>query len=289
MIALDRGEARSAAASFDVLVDAAQDAGYPLVEMRGRIQHARALAADERAADAAAELRAVVERADRIGTRLIASEARAASSALGVEVPPPPEPVVEAGAQPFVPHGERLVTSLFADVRGYSEVSASLPPETLAERTRMLYRLARVAVERRRGIIDKFAGDAVMATFNVAGTSTGHPLDALEAALSLRDRAAAIELPVGIGISVGPGVVGRGASNDNLAVTGESTNLAARLQAQAGPGEILLSAEAFRRVADRLADNGLDATREEIELKGFAGPQVVHRVPAHTAVEIAPR
>ena len=144
----------------------------------------------------------------------------------------------------------------------------------------MLYRLARVAVERRGGIVDKFAGDAVMASFNVSGTSTGHTVDALEAALALRDRAAMIELPLGIGIAVGPGVVGRGASDDNIAVTGEATNLAARLQAQAGPGEILLSAEAHRRVADWLAEQAMETTREELELKGFAEPQLV--LPAHS-------
>jgi adenylate cyclase len=144
----------------------------------------------------------------------------------------------------------------------------------------MLYRLARVAVERRQGIIDKFAGDAVMATFNISGTSTDHTADALEAALALRDRAQTIELPLGIGIAVGPGVVGRGISDDNIAVTGEATNLAARLQAQAGPGEILLSAEAHRRVAGWLADHGLEAAEEELELKGFAEPQVAHRLSA---------
>jgi adenylate cyclase len=146
-----------------------------------------------------------------------------------------------------------------------------------------------VAVERRQGIVDKFAGDAVMATFNVSGMSTVHPIDALEAALALRDRAAMIELPLGIGISVGPGVVGRAAGDDNIAVTGEATNLAARLQAEAGPGEILLSAEAHRRVADWLLDHGLEAGEEELELKGFADPQIVHRIPAHSAVEVASR
>src|SRR5204863_4470621 len=161
-----------------------------------------------------------------------------------------------------------------------SELGSKLAPGALAERLAMLYRLARVAVERRQGIVDKFAGDAVMATFNVAGTSTDHCVDALEAALALRDRAAAIELPLGVGISVGPGVVGRGVSDDNIAVTGEATNLAARLQAQAGPGEILLSADAYRRVADWLGDHGLKATQEELELKGFADPQVVHRIPS---------
>jgi predicted ATPase len=74
-----------------------------------------------------------------------------------------------------------------------------------------------------------------------------------------------------------------------IAVTGETTNLAACLQAQAGPGEILLSAEAHRRVADWLVDHGLEATEEELELKGFADPQAVHRIPAHSAVGMASR
>jgi class 3 adenylate cyclase len=112
---------------------------------------------------------------------------------------------------------------------------------------------------------------------------------ALDAALSLRDRAAMIELPLGIGIAVGPGVVGRGVGDDNIAVTGEATNLAARLQAQAGAGEILLSAEGNRRAADWLVDHGMETTREQLELKGFAEPQVVHRLAARSAVGMASR
>jgi class 3 adenylate cyclase len=287
LLALGRGEPERAVASFDVLVEAAEEMGYPLVALRGRTQRARALATGARSDEAEAELRAVVERADRMSARLVASEARAAASELGVELPPAPEPDAEAVAEPVVPRGERLVTSLFADVRGYSELSATLAPEALTERLRMLYRLARVAVERRQGIIDKFAGDAVMATFNIAGTSTDHTLDALEAALALRDRAQTIELPLGIGIAVGPGVVGRGISDDNIAVTGESTNLAARLQARAGPGEILLSSEAHRRLASRLADRGMETTREELDLKGFAERQVTYRLAVGDRAAVA--
>jgi class 3 adenylate cyclase len=287
LLALGRGEADAAVASFGVFVEAAEEMGYPLVELRGRTQRARALAAGGRADDAASELRSVVERADGMGSRLIASEARSVAAELDLELPPPPEPEAEAVTEPVVPHGERLVTSLFADVRGYSELSASLAPEALTERIRMLYRLARVAVERRQGIIDKFAGDAVMATFNVAGTSTDHTVDGLEAALALRDRSQTIELPLGIGIAVGPGVVGRGISDDNIAVTGEATNLAARLQAQAGPGEILLSAEAHRRVESWLGDRGMAATQEELELKGFPEPQVAYRLVAADRAAVA--
>jgi class 3 adenylate cyclase len=286
-LALARGDPSRAIAGFDALIQAAEEAGYPLVKLRGQVQRARALADGGRSEEAAAELKTVVESADRMNARLLASEARAAATDLGVALPPAPEQEAEVVSEPVVPHGERLVTSLFADVRGYSELSSSLAPEALTDRIRMLYRLARVAVERRQGIVDKFAGDAVMATFNVAGTSTDHTADALEAALALRDRGQTIELPLGIGIAVGPGVVGRGISDDNIAVTGEATNLAARLQAQAGPGEILLSAEAHRRVAGWLADHGMETTQDELELKGFAEPQVVHRLTAGEPTAVA--
>jgi class 3 adenylate cyclase len=70
-------------------------------------------------------------------------------------------------------------------------------------------------------------------------------------------------------------------------VTGEATNLAARLQAQAGPGEVLLSAEAHRRVAAWLAEHGIEAGKEELELKGFAGPQVAYRLRAGDRATVA--
>jgi class 3 adenylate cyclase len=290
LLALAGGQAEDAAASFGVLIEAAADAGYPLVELRGRTLLARARAAGGAMDEAGDELRAVTETADQFHARLIIREVGMVAEQFGLEPPAvSEEPISQPPERTVMPQGERLVTSVFADVRGYSELGASIPPGALAERLAMLYRLARVAIERRQGIIDKFAGDAVMATFNVSGTSTGHTLDALEAALALRDRAAMIELPLGIGISVGPGVVGRGVSDDNIAVTGEATNLAARLQAQAGPGEILLSAEAHRRVADWLGDHGMEATEEELELKGFREPQVVRRVAARSAVELASR
>ncbi len=58
-----------------------------------------------------------------------------------------------------------------------------------------------------------------------------------------------MDLPVGIGIAVGPAVVTRSVGDANVSVLGEATNLAARLQTAAAGGEILLSVEAFRRVA----------------------------------------
>jgi adenylate cyclase len=135
-------------------------------------------------------------------------------------------------------------------------------------------------VSHRHGIVDKFAGDAVMATFNATGTRTDHAVQALDAALALLGKAALADVPVGIGIAVGPAIVSRTTDGANVSVLGVATNLAARLQAAARAGDVLLSEEAHRRVASWLAERGLVARQETLELKGFETPQPAYRLRA---------
>jgi class 3 adenylate cyclase len=61
----------------------------------------------------------------------------------------------------------------------------------------------------------------------------------------------------------------------NLSVIGETTNLASRLQSHAAAGEVLLSEESYRRVRE-----AVDATPEELNLKGFDRPVAAYRIPA---------
>jgi class 3 adenylate cyclase len=89
-----------------------------------------------------------------------------------------------------------------------------------------------------------------------------------------------MDLPVGIGIAVGPAVVSRTVDEANVSVLGVATNLAARLQQAAAGGEILLSDEAFRRVATWLTERGLTVDAQELELKGFDEAQPAYRLPA---------
>jgi class 3 adenylate cyclase len=102
---------------------------------------------------------------------------------------------------------------------------------------------------------------------------------AVEAALALRDKAALMDLPVGIGIAVGPAVVTRSVGA-NVTVLGEATNLAARLQQAAAGGEILLSDEAYRRASGWLGERGLAVEQEELRLKGFQAAQRAYRLGA---------
>jgi class 3 adenylate cyclase len=211
-----------------------------------------------------------IEAAHSVGAVRLRDEARDRATRVGIAVAPlADEPDAELAEPDVLSAGERLVTSLFADVRGYTSLSSASSPEVLADRLTTLHRWAAAEVRRRYGIVDKFAGDAVMATFNASGARVDHAVLALEAAMALRDKAALMDLPIGIGIAVGPAIVTRSVDDANISVLGPATNLAARLQTAAAGGEILLSDEAFRRVAPWLEERRLTVDSEDLDLKGF--------------------
>src|SRR5262249_34416182 len=212
---------------------------------------------DEAARDV---LQALSDEAAETGALRAARAAAELAAELGLELTPPRGARPDASAPELLPLGERLVTSLFADVRGYTDRAGSAAPAANAESLATLHRLAITEVGRRHGIVDKFAGDAAMATFNATGARPGHTEPAAEAALALRDKAALLEIPIGIGIAVGRAVVGRSVAGSNVSVLGATTNLAARLESAARSGEILLAEEAHRRLDGWLAERGLTAT-----------------------------
>jgi tetratricopeptide (TPR) repeat protein len=169
----------------------------------------RALAeAEARSGDsegARERLAAIASAAESSGARLAAKLARDTAARLGLEVAPAPEADSQAVRADRVATGERMVSVLFADVRGYTEMSGQSAPADIADRIASLQRWASQEVTKRHGMVDKFAGDAVMATFNVSGQTVDHTLQALQAAVAIIDKASLAGLPVGVGIAVGPG------------------------------------------------------------------------------------
>ena len=277
-ILLARGEVARAAPILEAVSRTAASRGFRLVEWRARTLLAEAHMRAGRPDDAQRELEAILTAAENANARLIANAARAVAQKHGRRLPLTP-PV--APAEPEIAEaGERLITSMFADVRGYTTLTSATAPADMAERITTLYRWAAAEVNRHYGFVDKFAGDAVMATFNATGTRMDHAREALEAALALSGKATLLELGLGIGISVGPAVVGPKLADGNVSVLGATTNLAARLQTAAQAGEIVLSDEAHHRVAGWLAEHGLNAVPETLELKGFDGPQPAWRLRA---------
>jgi class 3 adenylate cyclase len=256
----------------------------------------RALAAAEakagREESARQRLDRIVTEATTAGAHLAARLAAETAGRMGLAITQPqarPEQSVDGAAPPpVIATGERLVSVLFADVRGYTELARERTPAALADLVATLQRWAAQEVTRQRGLVDKFAGDAVMATFNVSGLSVDHTLHALQAAIAIRDKAALLGLPVGVGIAVGPAVVGNLAQGANVSVIGETTNLAARLQAASGAGEITLSEEAHRRLVPWLSSRELEAEPIELELKGMEGRVRAYRLAAPRVSSDAP-
>jgi class 3 adenylate cyclase/tetratricopeptide (TPR) repeat protein len=276
-LSLANGDANSAADALARAAGGYRDAGYVLDELRTRGLLAVALSARGDRGEAQTILETTAARANELGARRVLEEILAAARAHGVQVDVTVPSAVDGG---HVATGERLVTVLFADVRGYTEMTAQRTPDDMVEMVASLQRWATREMERHFGVVDKFAGDAVMATFNVSGDRVDHCRHALEAAIALRDKAAFAGIPLGLGIAVGPAIIGRLARNANLSVIGETTNLAARLQQAAGAGEIVLSDEAYRRVHEWLEPRGLVAQELEVSLKGFAEPVRVFRIQA---------
>src|SRR5258708_28007733 len=236
-LAVGEGRLEAAVSTLGRAVTSFSDEGFLL-----DVWHAsRALGEAEFNVGAEEQARARLEKtiadAESAGALLAAKLARDTAVRLGIEVSAyvavaePPAHTAEVG-----PTGERMVSVLFADVRGYTRMTGATAPAQLADRIGSLQRWAAQEVGRHSGIVDKFAGDAVMATFNVSGQTVDHALQAVRAAVAIIDKAALIDLPVGAGVAVGPAVVGRLADSANVSGPGRVTHPAARLQAEAGGG-----------------------------------------------------
>lgn len=259
-----------------------QEAEYLDEAWPARRAYAGALVAAGDRAAAESELREVLRDASAHGHRLEARYAREQLRALGIELPEPK--TTELFAESIRQPTERLVTVVYMDVRGYTELSARRAPHQLADQIATFYRWAEEEIRRHQGLVARYEGDTVMATFNVTGSRLDHPVQALQAALSIRDKAAFAGLPVGIGIAVGPAVVGQFSPGSSVTAVGETINLAARLQAQVTKSEVLLSEEAYRRTREWLLDENLPATEETIALKGFEQPVRAFRLSAPSPI-----
>ena len=274
-LALAKGDLEAAREFLARAAAAFEEVDYGIEEMRTRriLAEAYVRAGDTAAAEAA--LRSIVKKADQRGVVLEADLARKKLAELGIELDP-------SSGQQHAPQRteERVVTVMFADVRGYTSMAASEAPADLVDKVASFHRWVRQEVERHHGVVDKFAGDAVMATFNVSGSRLDHAVHAVQAAIAIRDKASAANLPVGIGIAVGSAVVGPLTVDANMSAIGEVTNLASRLQSQAAAGELLLSDEAYRRTREWLAEHSMLPAREELILKGFREPVPARRIGA---------
>ena len=180
------------------------------------------------------------------------------------------------------------VTVLFADLAGFTAFCERAGEEAAYQLMRRLVKLLREIVEAQGGSVRSFTGDGIMALFGAPRALEDGPLRACRAALLIQERIAAqspeIESSYGlrpqlrIGINAGLAVVGRveGDTGESTTALGDTVNVAARLQALAEPGTVMLSEAALRLV------QGMVESRfaGEHSIKGKAKPQRVFRLEA---------
>lgn len=203
---------------------------------------------------------------------------------LGPPKPAPPEGPGLGDAE------RRQVTVLFADMVGSTAVSGKVDPELLGALIRRYQDAVAGAIGRYGGFVAKFMGDGVLAYFGFPRAFEDAAERAVRAALGILAEVGDIELPdktrvqARIGIATGLVVVGEiigtGIAQERT-IVGETPNLAARLQALAGPDTILVS-ETTQNLLGGLFE--LEHTGEH-ELKGFARPVPAWRVIGEATVE----
>jgi adenylate cyclase len=191
---------------------------------------------------------------------------------------------------------ERNMTILFSDVRGFTTISESFKhdPQGLTRLMNSFLTPLTNAIIDRKGTIDKYMGDAIMAFWNAPLDDAEHEINACEAALDMQERVKLlnrlraeeakvkgsrfVELNVGVGLNTGPCVVGNMGSDlrFDYSVLGDSVNLASRLEGQTKTYgvPIIIGAHTAQAVKDKFALLEVDF----ITVKGKTEPEVIYTI-----------
>lgn len=174
--------------------------------------------------------------------------------------------------------GAKEVSVLFADLQGYTPYAERTAPESVAAMLNTYFaRIVPMISERHGGDVHQLIGDAVMAIFNKDGGQPDHAVRAVRAALDLQTEAAAVAEEgwprFRVGVNSGPvvaAVVGAGGGHRKHGVVGDTVNLAARLEGEAHPGEVVVGAGTYEllpdgTVAERLPQVAVKGKREPVE------------------------
>ncbi len=173
----------------------------------------------------------------------------------------------------------RLVSVLFADLVGFTQLSESRDPEDVRELLSRYFDVCRAVVVRHGGVVEKFIGDAVMAVWGAPVANEDDAERAVRAALELVAAVGAMgedlgapDLRLRAGVLTGEAAVNLGANGQGL-VAGDLVNTASRVQAVAAPGAVLVG-EATRRATDAAVRYEPAGTHV---LKGKAEPLPLYR------------
>jgi class 3 adenylate cyclase/tetratricopeptide (TPR) repeat protein len=186
-----------------------------------------------------------------------------------------------AGEAP--PEVRKTVTVVFSDLVGSTSLGESMDSETLREILHRYFEAMQAVLERHGGAVEKFIGDAIMAVFGLPKLREDDALRAVTAAVEMQTALEELndELEAGwgvrlanrTGVNTGEVVAGDVTAGQRL-VTGDTVNVAARLEQAAAAGEVLLGDLTYRLVRDAVEVEAV----EPLDLKGKAQRVSAYRV-----------
>lgn len=180
---------------------------------------------------------------------------------------------------------KREVTVLFGDLRGFTPLAESLDPQDVVDILNVYLNHVVDAVFEFGGTLDKFRGDGFMVFFGAPIPRDDGPLNAIRCALTIQEKLKRVTFPkfpdlrlhMGVGINTGIVIVGNIGSErrTDYTVIGNEVNVAQRFEANAGPGQILITGNTYDRVKNAVQVRELGNLRVAGKHEGVAAYDVL--------------
>jgi adenylate cyclase len=180
----------------------------------------------------------------------------------------------------------REVTVLYADVRGFTALSETIPAQEVISLLNEYLSAMVPIITANDGVIDKFVGDEIFAVFGAPVEHRDGAFAAVKAALGMKERLTVLDgewaaegkpkIEIGIGINTGAVVAGTlgTKTRSNYTVIGEAVNAGSRLCTRAEPGQIIIGPTTYLRTKNRVKVNPL----EPVTVKGVSFPLNIFEV-----------
>lgn len=183
---------------------------------------------------------------------------------------------------------DRIVSTLFGDIRGFSRLTETMSPQKTIELLNTCMTKITQIIEGEGGVIDKFVGDAIMAIYGAPTTCADHALRAVSSGVLIlqalkkwnEERVAKGEprVEMGVGINTGVVVAGNMGAVDrlNYTVLGKNVNISSRLCAVAKPQQLIISEQTLNEPG--VKESFFIEPLPSVMLKGFSEPFHIYHV-----------
>ncbi len=207
------------------------------------------------------------------------------------------EHIMDSNNDVLLKNQRKALTVMFADIRSFTAISEKMAPEEVVTMLNEYFSVMVEIVFSCNGMLDKFVGDQLMAVFGHMSTEKQGARDAVHAALKMQRAAQKLmhrrkekDLPtfrIGIGINTGNTIIGNVGSENRMdyTVIGDTVNAAARLEEQAGPGEIVIGERTYTHMPKKLRVKN----RRALQVKNRMQPVVCYTIENRTTPATNPK